>query len=259
MTNRLSSFFTAPLALAAALILGGGQQADAGFQVTLSAGGASKTIVDGGAGDVDGDANSILDINEVIGGYQFKATLTSTNTPGGGTIAFVDGGVGSIRDIGSPNPNTTVSIYASANGFMAPSAPPALTALTSATIQFLPPTTPGNDANPVSVMSYVDTTNSLSTTASGTLIGSASGSITAGGPNNNAALNDTQTIASLSPPYAVNLLLSASLIQSGLTVDLDGSVRLEASAVPEPGTLAMAALAMPMLGLGCYIRRRSRA
>jgi len=249
----------APIALAAAAVFGWAPKADAGFQVTLSANGFSTTIVDGGSGDFDMTANNMIGIvNQVVGGYSFTFVLETTNTPNsGGQIAFVNNSVGSISNVSGGTGPTTVSIYASANGFVSPTAPPPLTAQTGSTVQYLNPTPGGQTAN-VSVTSYYDQTNALSTSAAGTVMGNASGMITSGGSNNNATLNDSQTVSLLSSPYTVNLMLEAVLNTStvGATaIDLDGTVSL--SAVPEPSALVAALAGLPLVG-GYWLRRRGQ-
>jgi len=253
-----------PLAIAAA-VLAWAPRADAGFQVTLSANGSSVTISDGGAGDNDNTVDNTISIfSQNVGGYNFVFVLTATNTPNvGGEISFVNNSVGAITNVSGGSTPTTVSIYASANGFVSPTAPPPLTASTNGTIQYLSPTPSNQQAN-VSVMSYYDQSNVLSTTALGsTLMGSDSATITNNATQKNAILSDVQGVAMLASPYTINLLLSADLLQttsrddsptSFTRIDLDGTVEL--SAVPEPSGLVATLAGLPVLG-GYWLRRRN--
>jgi hypothetical protein len=250
MRNSIGKHLAGPLALATAIVLWGGPRADAGFQVTLGAGGATKTIVDGGTGDFDGAANSIISISETLGGYTFTLTLATTNTPGGPTLAFTTASTGMISGRGA----TTITIYASANGFTMPSSPPDLRASSGSTAQFLPGTVTNNKADH-SYKAYYDATNALSTSAAGTVIGSG-GTVEITAPSGNSNLSDSQVFSASTIPYALNLDLMAVLKNGGQNVlDLDGEVQV--APVPEPTTLALAFTAIPLFG-GLYLHRRSR-
>jgi len=241
----------ATTALVAILLLGVASTADADFQVTLNAGSASQTIVDGGAGDGDGTVNNEISVDIAnLGGYSFKFTLGETNAPGGGGIAFINVGTDRISGSGA----TTVSIVASANHFTEPVTPPDLLVTSSATAQFLSGTTSGNKAN-VSYSAYFDTSDALATSGGiGTLIGADTSQITA--PGGNVDLSDSRVITSLNPPYALTFVLQAQFLNSGTNkIDLDGQI--EITPLPVPSGLILALTAMPALCLGIWRRRRS--
>jgi hypothetical protein len=217
----------------------GGSVAEASLEVTLSAGAASTTIMDGGLGDADGLANSIININTIVGGYEFRLTLAESNDPGTLGLAFINAGTNSITDMGGGA--TTVSVFASSDGFTSPSTPPAINAFSSATANLLPTTGSGNTAS-VSYEAVVD----------GTLVGSGSDILTFPG-DASASLSDSDLITSLGGTYTISLLLEAVLDNAGSSIDLDGQVTL--SPVPEPASfLVWGALGLASIAAG----RRNR-
>jgi len=218
--------------------------ADASLQVTLTAGASSTTIVDGGAGDSDATVNQIINISTIVGGYNFLVTLVTSNSPGTPLLAFLNGATNSISDVGGGA--STVSVYASANGYTAPTS--FVVAQSGSTAQFLSPTPSGNTAT-VSYSALIDPSDLMTTVPSGFAVGGGSAVITQPG-SNNAALSSSS--AGVPPPaYALNLFLSATLDQGGSTIDLDGQVSL--SAVPEPATVVVWSL----LGiLGAVVGRK---
>jgi len=241
----MTKYLVAPLALAAAVVLGAAPRADAAFQVTFGAGASTKTIVDGGIGDLDGDANDILVISEIVGGYDFQVTLATTNTPGAGGISFVNTDTARVEyDSGA---NTTAFIRVSANNFTVPAGD--VTAFSSATGQYKAPTPAGSTAT-VSFTAWVDASNTIDGMA--TEVGSASGSISQPG-DPNIALQDSQSATGLGTPYTLTFEVMIAYSSTGQVADLDGQLFL--TAVPEPGTLAMAAAGLPLLG-GLYLARR---
>jgi hypothetical protein len=242
--------FVAGAIVAAAAVMCSAATAEAGFQVTLYAPGVGPpspvTIVDGGAGDSDGLANNtIAVISQVVGGYTFTFELAVTNTSGTPTLAFVNSSVGSVDGFGAG----TIQIVVSANGFTNPVSPPDLMAISGATFQTLPQNTSGYN---VGYTAALDTSNVLSTTAAGTVIGSAGpiGISSIG----NASPSDIENIGAVTGPYTLNLSFTADALGSGRNViDIDG--RLEVRPVPAPAGLILAATALPFVGV---LRRRLR-
>jgi len=267
MRFALGKHLAAPLALAAAVVFWGAPRADAAFQVTLTANGMSDTVEDGEAGfDSDGMVNGEIQITSLtVGGYQFTFTLSSNNSPGTQTLSFVDATTARVQNVSGGTGSTTVSIYASAPGFVLPT--PLADATTSGTIAYLAQTPDGSVADPVTIESYIDTTNAMSTVPTGTKIGEADGSIQAGVDPVVSLLSKSTNNTASPTPYTLNLLLSAFLTSPTerpaggntnsvqTTIDLDGSVELS-NVVPEPSTLAMAVLGLPLLGVGAYRRMR---
>ena len=221
--------------------------ADAGFQVTFGAGGSTTTIADGGVGDSDAASGRIGVGSVTVGGYTFTFTLAKTNTPGTDTLAFVNS---STSEISGKGP-TDIIIYASADGFTSPSSPPDMRVLGGSTFQFLEGTG-SNDSATHSIRVFYDTSNAVSTSGSGTLVGSASAS----GISTNSSLNTSEDHAFNTTPYALNLELKAKITGSGdKVVDLDGS--LDVVPTPEPASLTLFSLGLAGL-FGYGVRRRRR-
>jgi hypothetical protein len=77
-----------------------------------------------------------------------------------------------------------------------------------------------------------------------------------GGNPSSLSKNDNSTSFTRGPFYSLSSLTTITLVSTMSSVGTTG--KTVATAVPEPGTLAMTGLALPLLGL-CYRRRRSRA
>jgi hypothetical protein len=236
--------FLAGAIVAAAAVLSSAATAEAGFQVTLYAGASSLTVTDGQVGvDLDGTANSIITVNQNVGGYLYVVTLSLTNSPGTSTLASL-GTSGTVFGTGA----TTFQIVASADGYTSPVSPPDVQAISNATFQTIAANT---GSYSVSFDSRFDTTNSLVTTPTGTQIGSGAGGIGASGV---IALSDVQTDSLTTAPYSLNFTLTATTSCTGFNgLDLDGSLQIRP--VPAPAGLILAATALPFVGL---LRRRLR-
>lgn len=212
--------------------------AHASLEVTLTAGAFSHTIIDGNlvSGDSDGLANGfILNSALPVGDYMFFVTLSQTNEPGTAILASLDALTRVIDNplVAGVAPPALVSIYAIADAFLAPTTPPAIVATSSAGATFI--AGPGDSAD-VSYLAQVD----------GATVGSDGSTITFPG---SAAYNDSTLITSLDDPYAIELLISADLNESGSSIDLQGIVTL--SPIPEPGTVVVWSL-LSVLALAAW-------
>lgn len=235
------------LALTPVVLLLAAAPAQAALQVSLFAGAASTTIVDGGSGDFDGLVNGEIEVeSQTVGGYTFKFSLTSSNSPGSNELAFVDSNVGRISGTGA----TTVRVVASSNGFTAPITPPDLEVLTDLTTN-LGSASPTNTAD-VSVRSYIDTSNQLSTIGQGMLVGSASATAV-----HDVSLEDVLLLTHLEAPYTITLVMEATFNQAtNNRLDIDGGLSIIPT--PEPSTMVVwgaGALGFALLGY----RRRVKA
>lgn len=212
--------------------------ANAAFQVTLSAGASSTTIVDNGVGDDDGASGVITVDSETVGAYTFRSTFSMTNSPGTGDSAFLIAGTTFISGTGA----TTISIVATADGFTLPASPPDVYAISGSTSQYQAGTPSGNTAT-VSYNAFVNAD----------LVGTGSDTIAA--PGGNANLGQTTLYTIPSTPYSLSLELKAVLNNGGQNnIDLDGTLELQPT--PEPTTLAIWGLgAMGVLVAGRFRRK----
>jgi len=243
------------------LLANGSAKAAASFEVTLSDsrnGGAAQTIVDGGAGDADSTVNNSITVSGLtVGGYQFNGVLTTTNSPGGSGIATDSGQFNVIdKSVGAFTGAGTAALYASASGFNDPTGPNIFAVTTSTYLQNGTSQTTGSGT----VTSYYDSANTVSTTPTGTLIGSA-------GPTP-ASLITPSTGTGITFPitipsnYALNLLLQFAMVGSGGDFSTTSQVTLFGigrgpNPTPEPATLAMWGLGA--LGFAAVRFRRRKA
>jgi len=251
-------------------LLGASQSAQAGLSVTLSQTGFGSLVIpdwiddDGNPGYTSGDAGytgaNQLDTNKFKGSIAFNddfGTFTgNTNTaiPVGVSLTVNSNSVGStiptiggvVRDVTAVARNAaagtqTLNLSVSSDGFLNPSASSVV--LTSSLSSDL--LSAGNlSTNTQAGIQFVSTLISGAATTSVPSIslsspGSVSSSVTAANP---------------SPPYTLTNQLS-------LTLGGDGFANATATTqaiLPEPSTIAMALMALPLLGIGYRMRRRAQ-
>jgi len=234
--------------------------ARAAFEVTLSdsrGATASHTIIDGnlGSGDTDGLANNSITVSGLtVGGYQFNGVLSTTNSPGVSGVAqdtanftVVDQSTAGFTGAG------TAGLYASASGFNDPTGASIFAVTTSTFLQN------GGGSGTGNVQSRFDSANVLSTTPTGTVIGSAGPVVTTlATPQTGTATTFPFTLPSA---YALNLLLSIAMPSGGdfsntSQVTLFGIGR-GPNPTPEPATMAIWGLGA--LGFAAVRFRRRKA
>lgn len=235
------------LAVLAAALLSSAGTALAGFQVTVTAGASSQTIVDNDGNDSDGAVGTI-DFDFTVGGYQFRGVLSETNSSGTQALSFVDANLNRV----SGTTATTVSIVASANGFLVPTGDVGATTGSTFGLQS------GSNPASVKVSTYIDTTNTLAgATPGGTLVGSQTGNVSHS-TDPSIDLDDYSTLSIGSSPYTLTLKLEATFASSGTNrIDMDGSFSV--SALPVPPALALLASALPIAGFALWRRRKAKA
>jgi hypothetical protein len=130
----------------------------------------------------------------------------------------------------------TLHIVVTATGYTAPTTPPAIMALShiGGTVAI------GGAANLLTFESVVG----------GTGLGSQTPSITTTGSYND---DNPMLINSLSAPFSIVQTFDI-VLNSGSQINYSSSTTL--SAVPEPATMAMAVAALPLAGIGLWLRRR---
>jgi len=197
----------------------------------------------------------------VVSGYTFSGSVATNNSPGGTPFnTALESSSFDVRDTATGAGGTVVgagiaSVYASANGFTAPTGPLVL-GLTTGSF-----TNKGSSASngTGTVESYFNPNNTVSTTAGAAgnaLIGN--GTTAALLPNTSQGTNDADFIA-LPAAYALNLALRVSFASAGGDWSNSSAVSLfgqgtQTNPVPEPASMAMWGLGL----LGCMAMRMRR-
>lgn len=222
---RLSMRLAIPATLAVAFVVGAAPSADAALTLTLY--------------QASNQAGTQVVVNEIgttgtavfagtIGDFTGVTATAGSNSPGtnGPTGAFLTQTTITL----SNTSGSTQTIVAIANdgGFLAPATDPVLA---TAAIS-------GSDLTGSGQATYVATVDS-------TVLPTVSI------PGIDAAT--TSANVTVAAPYSMNGVLSITLA-AGQTATITGTTRV--NAVPEPGTIAMAFMAAPLLGLGYYRHRR---
>jgi len=255
---RLRKFLPFVAVLVVAAMLWSPTQAQASFAVkvvTLSNPGGT-IINDGGGGDLDTSVNNSITVNYSDASYNLVGTISTTNSPGTPTLAQVDVSY-NINTNAAGKTGGAAQLLASATGFTQPSTNPLL--MTSSLN--------GNGTNPgtISLTQFVATSGSNN--ALFTIAGAGVFSTPTQGPfNSGAPYNAANTSVGFSQvgPYTITDVLSFNLggfnAQTGVGSNTSGDAQsnVTPNAVPVPAGLFLVLSAMPVLGLGTWLRRRRK-
>jgi hypothetical protein len=194
-----------------------------------------------------------------VGDFSVTIAEGQTNSPGGPYDAITQQATVFIKNNGSTA--ETLSIVVSANYFSSPTAPPALTLYD--VVNGTTASGPANNPTSVSVtgtaQGFANTSNVLGDTGGlGAIAGTAlsfqaSGLSTNFSPTSGGTMSGNVTVDSLPAPYSLTFVETFTLSAGGSLTVTDGNVQV---VVPEPATLMMAFSAVPVLGLGAWLRRR---
>jgi len=235
-------------ALAGIVALGATTAAHADLIITAAEdGGTATTLVDvvGTPGPFPGLNGSF---SGTIGDFQITIQGGFATTNAAGALSqLLSSAVALTNTSGA---NHTLDLTVAGTGYTSPTAPPALKFSSS----IGGTTVTGGAGNVLAFNAYVDPTNTP-TTAGAFSNGLQTTPITEG---SNTGWNTGQAdsvISSLASPYAMLHTVDFSL-DGGASLGYQASQSL--TAVPEPGTVAMALTGLPILGL-LWARRRRRA
>jgi hypothetical protein len=185
-----------------------------------------------------GGVNS-LSFNGTINGVLFTLAVTGVaNNPGTATSAFLNLNTSTI--INNSGATSAISVTATAGGFTLPVGPAignfsSSGTLNSGSISGLTFSGSAGNYTPANIGPFNLTgTGSASGTDSPTFIPNFPGALT----------------------YAASSTLGGTLGIGANTSNLGTALNVSATAVPEPGTIAMTLTALPLLGLGAWARRR---
>jgi hypothetical protein len=234
-------FITAAAALAVAILfVPGTARATFAVQIVTTAG--SKTVFDGGAGDLDGSVNNSITVNYSDSAYHLVGTISFTNAPGTANFAILDISY-TINTVGTTG--GAASLAASATGFTAPTGNPL----------FLVSDLNGNGhgTGTMTGQSYVDTNNGLFATSGG--------GVSSSGPQGPFPINSgygntvSTSFNGSTPPYSLTSQLNFNLsTNSNTSGDMQSTVT-----TPAPAALVLALSGLPVLGFGFLRRRRLQA
>jgi len=250
---RLRKFLPFVAVLVVAAMLWSPIQAQASFAVkivTLTNPGGT-IINDGGAGDLDTLVNNSITVNYSDASYHLVGTISTTNAPGTALLAQVD-----VSYNINTNPGTggAASLSASASGFTQPSANPLL--MTSSLNGN--GTNGPNGAGSISLQQFVATSGSnnalFTTSGAGVFSTPTQGPFNSGAPYNAA---NTSVGFSQAGPYTITDVLSFNLTSASNTSG-DAQSNVTPNAVPAPAGLFLVLSAMPVLGVGTWLRRRRK-
>ena len=233
-----------PLAAAAlfgATVLGAPTEAQAAFKLTIAeSGGASVTIEDGGSGDLASQSGTIM-FAGALGDFNIQLSMgTSTANPNGIGPAQLTINNTSISS-GGFSGTRTITITLEDTGFTSPGVGNGNMLSQLSTTQV--PT--GTSVTFQSILDNPGTGNDYS----GTLLSLN----TVGG----SSANDFVEIGS--SPYTLRNVTTYTMVGQGsgnmITVQSTGATVV----TPAPAGLILALSGLPVLGLGCWLRRRGKA
>jgi hypothetical protein len=281
MMSRLNKWNAAALALAGALVLG--QATAARATLTLEAfettsGGATFTLVvangtAAGTAVVDArnpggptinttqtdssPANTIAlgstTVPIAFGILNVFASLSTTNSPGAPGGSQV---VSSSLQVVNTTPSTTanVQLFISANGFTTPPAPVAITATASGSFDPVAGSGANLAGDSATAMAFANFANQLFGTGL-SVQNFTTGTLTPTSPNPFSYSNSAGPVFSgPGTPYSMTVDLAFALAGNNQLSGRSNSII--ATAVPEPGSIALALTGLPALGLFWARRRR---
>jgi len=249
---RLVSRKTALAAFTLACLLGLSTPARAGFVITIAdtTNSVSKTFTFGApvSGQTDSTFLGVeqMAITTQVGDIFVSVELARSNTPGTPSLSFVDQSGNGI--VNTSTSARSLSISVTSTDFTAPTAPPALTFTSTLTANVVTGTVTAGTFN-----SYIGTTNGEFQQSIGApTVGPASADAT------NPFSDFTQTqIASLTGPFSISSVLTATLSGSANITQLSGNSHL-ATAVPEPSSMVALAAGLPFLTVALRRRKASK-
>jgi len=226
---RLRTFLSVGAALVTAALLGSPGQARAAFTLHIVSGADNITVTDGGAGDV----------NPLTGAITFAGTagnfLVSVNT--------------AISNSGSGNP----AVLSQVNGLVSTGA--GTITITAADTNFSTPL-PAAVTNVVSQLS-----NTQSTISGQTVVFRSALNGVPGTPITETAtsgvVSATDVFFNGANPFTLSNVTTVTVNGAGVSVNTTGQTSV--NAVPAPAGIVLALTALPALGAGGWLRRRSKA
>jgi hypothetical protein len=223
-------------ALVGAAILGAPSRADAGFTLTLSDGTTTKTVTDGGAGDLDTTSGQII-FSGSIGSFNIDLSVGTSNSESGAIPAQLTINNTTISSLGFTGTKQLTITLADTN-FSAPAA--GWTSILSS--QLSTTQVPTNSA--VTFQSFINGTGGSLLSLSN--VGGVTGA-------------DQMTIPS--DPYTLANVTTYTVVGQGLgtSVTVQTTGLTQVTPVPAPSGVVLALTALPCLGVGGWLRRFTRA
>jgi hypothetical protein len=181
-------------------------------------------------------SNSIAFVsNADFGNFKTSVTITA-NVPGGTNARVFDTNI-ATKNNGNKGADLTAQV--TATGFTAPGS------LGSSMLLDNSLAASALDSGRTTFISDLNTQSTTTATVTSTQFG------------NGNKTDDTQAVVTqTSNPFTLNNTLTLANIAAGDSANVTGTTTATAAATPEPGTIAMALTALPLLGLGAWVRRR---
>lgn len=212
-------------------------------------------VTSGGSTGNITSTSDFVSFTGAVGYFTVAYAAGKSNSPGGPYNAIAQQSTVFITN--NYSTTATLSILVSSNDFTSPATPPfTLYDVVNGTTASGPSSNPGNISVSGTAQGFASSSNLLGDTSgvAGTALSfQASGPSTNFSPAPGGTMSGNVTVTSLSTPYSLTFIETFTLSAGGSLTVTDGNVQIMA---PEPASMVMVFSAMPLLGLGYWLRRR---
>jgi len=253
--NRFRTFLPLVAVLAVTTILGAPRQANADFIIRatdlLSGGGVNASVTQTGVSAADGSGSLVF--NSAVGNFSITLVTNIATTGPGFTSASTTINITYNGPIGANSDKLIIEVLG--NKFVNPTTPAPAQITSNAS-----PSTSGLNASSVTMTSGVIAGNVVALGAAGTTLGGQLGTTTGTGSMGSASSVLTPnpvtgaTFNIVNPFSFYQTYTITGFVNSSQAGSLSAGSTV--SAVPEPSGIVLALAALPLLGVGGWLRRR---